>query len=66
MAVLRTLARPFVALAALLLRLAMKTVKLTMLGVAGAALLLVLDTLLLGRLKVPDELPAPEEGADRS
>lgn len=38
-----------------------KTVKLTMFGVAGAALVVVLDALLLGKLRRPEELPEPDE-----
>jgi len=62
MSILRFLGRPFVALGRLLLRLGVKTVKLTMIGLASAALLLVLDALLLGKLKAPQELPPPEDG----
>lgn len=37
-----------------------KTVKLTMIGMAGVVLLVVLDALLLGKLRAPEELPEPE------
>ncbi len=64
MSILQALARPFIALARLLLRLGIKSVKLTMLGAAGVALVLVLDALLLGKAKAPDELRSPKESDD--